>query len=95
MITEQIAEDTNRRLDKIAGQARGIRKMIDDRRYCLDILNQIEAVRSALGAVGKIVLRNHIETCVANALRSKGKTERKQKIDEIMGIYGRFCGGRL
>ncbi len=95
MITEEITGNTHKRLDKIAGQVRGVRKMIDERRYCVDILNQVEAVRSALGAVSKIILRNHIETCVANAMKSRDKADRKQKIDELMAIYGRLCGGRL
>ncbi len=95
MITAEITTNTHKRLDKIAGQVRGVRKMIDEGRYCIDILNQIEAVRSALGAVNKIILRNHIETCVASALRSKGRSDRKQKIDELMNVYGRLSGGRL
>lgn len=95
MTTKEITANTHKRLDKIAGQVRGIRKMIDEERYCIDIVNQVEAVRSALAAVSRIILRNHIETCVAGALESKGRRDSKQKIDELMDIYGRLCGGQL
>ena len=92
MVIDKVARNATVRLEKIAGQVKGVRKMVEDRRYCLDILNQIEAVRSALAAVSKVVLGNHIETCVAGALRSGNKAERSRKINELTDLYARFCG---
>jgi len=91
MIDEDLAKDASTRLRKIAGQLRGLEKMIADRRYCVDVLNQIAAVQAALGSVGKILLRNHIETCVANTFSAGSSSERKQKVDELVKVYGRFC----
>jgi len=92
MISDDIAQDTGKRLERIAGQVRGVRRMIDERRYCMDVLDQLEAVRSALAGVGKIVLQNHIETCVAGAVRSRDRQDRAKKIAELVNLYGRFCG---
>ena len=91
MIDEQLSKDAGTGLKKISGQLRGIERMMEERRYCVDVLNQIAAVQAALGSVGKILLRNHIETCVANAFTDGSKNERKQKIDELVKVYGRFC----
>jgi DNA-binding FrmR family transcriptional regulator len=83
-----------RRLDKILGQVRGIGRMVEEGRYCVEILNQIDAARAALAGAGGVILRNHIETCVTDALGSGRETERRQKVAELMSIYGRFCNGR-
>jgi DNA-binding FrmR family transcriptional regulator len=94
MVTAEVEKQAINRLEKVRGQVRGIRKMVEDRRYCVDILTQIDAVRAALAGVSKVILRNHIETCVATALGSGREGERRQKIAELMSIYGRFCNGR-
>ncbi len=91
MIDEKVAKDAETRLKKIAGQLGGLERMIGERRYCVDVLNQIAAVQAALGGVGKVLLKNHIETCVATALSGRDKGERKQKVDELVKVYGRFC----
>lgn len=80
------------RLRRIAGQVEGIARMIEEDRYCVDALLQIAAAQAALGQAGNLVLRSHVETCVADAL-SRGKTaERKQKIDELMDVVSRYGG---
>ena len=80
------------RLRRIAGQVEGIARMIEEDRYCVDVLLQIAAAQAALGQAGSLVLRSHVETCVADAL-SRGKTaERTQKIDELMDVVSRYCG---
>ena len=91
MISERTAGDAGTRLKKIAGQLRGLEKMIEERRYCVEVLDQVAAAQAALGSVGKLLLKNHIETCVSTALSGRDKSERKQKIDELVKIYGRFC----
>lgn len=92
MVEDEAAKNARARLEKILGQVRGISKMIEDRRYCVDILNQIEAARSALAGVSRVVLGNHIRTCVAETMRSGNEAQRKQKIDELTALYARFCG---
>ena len=68
------------RLNKIEGQVRGIRAMVDDDRYCVDILTQVSAVQAALNSFNKVLLANHIRTCVADDIRD-GKDE---TIDELV-----------
>jgi DNA-binding FrmR family transcriptional regulator len=94
MITDDVEKQAVSRLEKVMGQVRGIEKMLEDRRYCVDVLTQIDAARAALAGVGKIILRNHIETCVATALASGKEEEREEKIAELMSILNRFCNGR-
>ncbi len=81
------------RLSRIEGQVAAVGRMIDDGRYCVDVLAQISAAEAALGQVGKIVLGNHIETCVAGTLESGDPEARREKIDELMKIFTRY--GRL
>jgi DNA-binding FrmR family transcriptional regulator len=79
------------RLRRIAGQVAGIERMIDEDRYCVDVLLQIAAVRAALDKVGKLVLESHVETCVATALASGNRKERDQKIAELMDVFSRYA----
>ena len=58
-----------KRLNKIEGQVKGIQKMVQDERYCVDILVQISAIRSAINKVGNIILENHIKCCVSNSIK--------------------------
>lgn len=87
MIDEKLEKDALKRLKRIEGQVVGVRKMIEDRRYCMDIVNQISAVEAALHKVSALVLRNHMETCVLSAFRSTDKDGVKQKVDELMRVY--------
>ncbi|OQX53809.1 MAG: hypothetical protein B5M53_06495 [Candidatus Cloacimonas sp. 4484_209] len=75
------------RLRKIEGQIKGIQNMIKERRYCIDVVMQIEAAESALHKVSEIILKNHLETCVLEAFRSRDKAIRQQKVDELMKVY--------
>lgn len=63
--------------------------MIDDGEYCVDILTQIQAAQSALGALGRQVLRKHLDHCVADALRSRSRADANEKIQELMTIIER------
>jgi DNA-binding FrmR family transcriptional regulator len=60
------------RMKKVEGQARGIQRMIDKGRYCIDIVQQLTALSSAVDEVSLIILENHIEGCVTDAIREKG-----------------------
>ena len=70
--------------------------MIEEDRYCVDVLLQVAAVRAALDGVGKVLLRSHVDTCVSDALASGRAKERKQKIGELMEVFSKFAhiGGR-
>ena len=93
---ETTRKQVKARLRRISGQIAGIERMVDEDRYCVDILLQIAAARAALGAVGRLVLGNHVETCVADAFRSGRARDRREKIDELMEVFARFgsLGGR-
>lgn len=82
---------TNRlkRLSRIEGQVRGLGRMVEEGRYCIDIVTQIAAVRAALRRVEEDVLRDHISHCVAHAMSSGDKAEQTQKIDELMDVLVR------
>jgi DNA-binding FrmR family transcriptional regulator len=71
------------RLKKIEGQVRGIQRMVEEEKYCIDILTQISAVRAALKSVGMVILKRHIETCVSGAIEVGG-SERSAIIEELM-----------
>ncbi len=83
------------RIKRITGQTAGIQRMIEDDRYCVDILNQISAVRSALDALGVELLRNHIECCVVghggDAEHARAKPMKPQELlDELQTALSRF-----
>jgi DNA-binding FrmR family transcriptional regulator len=88
MIDDRAEKQAVERLRKVEGQLAGIVKMIKDRRYCMDVVMQIAAAEAALHKVAGIVLRNHIETCVLSAFRSRNQAEVKTKVDELMKVYG-------
>ena len=74
------------RLSRIEGQIRGISRMIEEDRYCVDVLQQIASMQSAADAVAMILLENHVKGCVADGLRS-GKEER---VDEMVGVIRKY-----
>ena len=75
--------DLIRRLNRIEGQIRGIKGMVEEERYCVDILNQVSAVQSALNGFNKVLLSNHIHTCVVEDIRN-GKEEAVDELCETM-----------
>jgi DNA-binding FrmR family transcriptional regulator len=78
-----------KRLSKIEGQVRGIAKMVDEKRYCIDIITQISAVRAALRRVEEAVLKDHVGHCVEHAIASGNKAEQRQKVAELMDVLAR------
>ena len=78
------------RLRKIEGQVRGIVRMVEDERYCVEILTQLRAARAALRRVEDSVLREHVEHCVAQAIQSGDPAEQRGKVDELLDVLGRF-----
>jgi DNA-binding FrmR family transcriptional regulator len=78
-----------RRLKRIEGQVRGLSRMVEDDRYCIDIVTQIGAVRAALRKVEEEVLRDHVAHCVEGAIASGKKGQQPRKIVELMKVFGR------
>lgn len=79
------------RLHRVEGQVRGIEKMVDEDRYCVDILTQISAATTALESVALQILDQHIRHCVAGALASGDEADAKQKTDELLQAVQRFA----
>jgi DNA-binding FrmR family transcriptional regulator len=82
----ELQRSVTTRLNRVIGQLNGVKSMIEDNRYCGDVLTQLAAAQSALSAVSRIVLQNHLETCVVERIQ-QGDTE---VIDELMGLIKKF-----
>ncbi|MBF0485583.1 MAG: metal-sensitive transcriptional regulator [Candidatus Omnitrophica bacterium] len=80
-------------LKKIEGQIRGVQKMIEEGRYCVDILTQIQSISGAIKRVENEVFKKHLEGCVVGALESKSPRESQKKVDEVLGLIIRFKKG--
>ncbi len=80
-----------KRLHRIEGQVRGIEKMVDEDRYCIDILTQIGAVTTALESLGFQILDDHVKHCVAGALASGDEAEAQAKAEELLEAVHRFA----
>jgi len=77
------------RLNRIAGQVRGVAQMIEEDRYCIDILHQIQAIKSALNKVESQVLKDHAACCVAEAIASGNEAEQREKFEELVALMER------
>jgi DNA-binding FrmR family transcriptional regulator len=77
------------RLKRIEGQVRGLARMVENDRYCIDIVTQIGAVRAALRRAEEEILRDHVAHCVDHAIKSGNKTDQRRKIAELMDVMGR------
>lgn len=76
------------RLKSIEGHVRGVEKMVEDGSYCIDIVNQINAIQAALQKVSATILDRHLHTCVITAIRGDDAAERERVIGEIMDVFG-------
>lgn len=79
-----------KRLRRIEGQVRGIGRMVDEDRYCIDVLHQLQAVRAALHKVEEEILKDHVHHCVAHAFASGDAVDQHAKIDELVEVVGRL-----
>jgi CsoR family transcriptional regulator, copper-sensing transcriptional repressor len=80
---------TLKRLSRIEGQVRGLARMVEEDRYCIDIVTQIAAVRAALKRVEEEVLREHIAHCIEDAIVSGDSNEQRRKVAELMDVLSR------
>lgn len=77
------------RLNRIEGQVRGVARMVDEDRYCIDILTQIQAVRAALAKVESELLRGHLNHCIVGAMVSGDEAEQRKKAEELIQVLER------
>ncbi|WP_455138738.1 metal-sensing transcriptional repressor [Thermophilibacter sp.] len=82
----ELKRDVTTRINRAVGQLNGIRQMVEDDRYCGDVLTQLAAVESAVKAISREVMRDHLETCVVERVQA-GDTE---VVDEVMGLFKKF-----
>ena len=87
MPTPPLHTESLKRLRKIEGQVKGVQRMLEGRRYCIDVLQQITAVRRALDEVSLQIMRGHINSCVSEAIRREDGAE---KVEELMHAIHRF-----
>lgn len=79
-----------KRLNRIAGQIEGVKKMVEEGRFCPEILAQLRAVRSAVKGIETEILRRHLSSCVASAMQSGDKASRMKSIEEITRLFSKF-----
>ena len=89
MIEPEVAKKLRNRLRRIVGQVEGIERMLEEGRYCVDVMIQIEATRAALARVGSIALGEHIRSCVVKAFEDGDEDERESKIRELLALFER------
>jgi CsoR family transcriptional regulator, copper-sensing transcriptional repressor len=86
---KDIKDSARKRLNRIEGQVRGLIRMVEDDRYCIDVVTQISAVRAALRRAEEEILRDHVAHCVEDAIASSNRAEQRRKITELMDAVTR------
>ena len=92
MMDDDVKKKITDRLRRIEGQIKGLGRMLEEDKYCIDILLQISAAEGALRQVSFILLKNHIETCVSEVVTSGNERDRTKKIEELVEVFSRFGG---
>ena len=87
MIDQQTKEESLKRLARIEGQIKGIQRMVEEERYCIDIINQVNAVKKALEQTALLVMRRHIDSCFTEAIRARNG---KATVSELMNTIDKF-----
>jgi CsoR family transcriptional regulator, copper-sensing transcriptional repressor len=89
VMRKDIKASVQKRLGRIEGQVRGLSRMVEEDRYCIDIVTQISAVRAALRRAEEEILKDHVAHCVEHAIASGNKVDQRNKIAELMDVIGR------
>jgi DNA-binding FrmR family transcriptional regulator len=89
-ITKERKRDILDRLSRIEGQIKGMKQMVEDDRYCLDIVQQVSSTFEALRGVSKVLMRNYLEMCATDALQSKRKERKEEIYNELMEAIYKF-----
>jgi CsoR family transcriptional regulator, copper-sensing transcriptional repressor len=85
----EVKSSVLKRLGRIEGQVRGLSRMVENDRYCIDVITQIAAVRAALRSVEEEVLKDHVAHCVEHAIASGNKADQRAKVAELIEVLGR------
>ena len=88
IVKETTKSAARKRLARIEGQVRGVARMVDDDRYCIDVVRQVQAIKAALGGLETVILDDHLGTCVEDALASKNLAARREKVEELVAVLG-------
>lgn len=80
-------QEIGRRLKSVAGHVQGVLKMVEEDKYCIDVIRQIEAVEQALHKVKRRLLEGHLDTCVISAIRSENPADRERVLKELLEVY--------
>jgi DNA-binding FrmR family transcriptional regulator len=86
-------EEALKRLKNIEGHVKGIRRMIEEGAYCIDVMNQIQAVQSALSKTGVIILDDHLNSCLLTAVRGEDPEARERVLNEIVDVFSAATKG--
>jgi len=87
MRTPEVKDETVQRLRSISGHVKGIIRMVEEDQYCIDVINQIQAVQAALSKVSLLVLDDHMHHCVTEAVRSDDDDERERVLGELRTVF--------
>ena len=90
MFTDDEKDSVLRRLRRVEGQVAGLARMVEADKYCIDILQQMAAVQGALAQASKVLIRSHLETCVAEAFKSRKPDEQARVISELVDLFARI-----
>ncbi len=88
MASETTKKDLLARLRTIEGHVRGIQRMVEDDAYCIDVIHQVKAIQQALERFNAVLLSEHLNTCVAAAIRSNDPRERERVVSELLQVFG-------
>ena len=80
--------NVTRRLSRIEGQVRGVAKMVNEDRYCVDIVRQVQAIKAALTSLETVMLDDHLENCVESPLKGNSLKARREKVEELVAVLG-------
>lgn len=83
-------DKTIKRLNRVAGQVHGVARMIDEDRYCIEVLNQVQAIKAALARAESEILKAHAETCVENAIASGNEKNQREKVSELIDLFAKL-----
>jgi len=90
MLNDENKKQLGTRLKRAEGQIAGVRRMVEEGHYCVDILVQLSAAQAALAQIGKLVLAQHMDTCVRDAFTTGSESDREKKIAELMDVFTRY-----
>jgi DNA-binding FrmR family transcriptional regulator len=90
-VQQEQKEEVLRRLSRIEGQVKGLRRLVEEDTYCVDVMTQISSIHEALRGVGKVLMRNHLQHCVTDALREGDSAKAERTYQEMMDLIYKYA----